>query len=236
MISRPGDAVARIIIEAIDLWKEYSIGENTVPVLKGINLTVWEGEFVAIMGPSGAGKSTLMHILGCLDTPTKGRYVLDGEDVSLLDDYRLSKIRNKKLGFVFQAFYLVPWATALENVMLPFLYSDKVPPNAQETAVRALERMGMGDRLHYKPSQLSGGQQQRVAIARALVTNPSLILADEPTGNLDSNSSREVMALFQEMNKEGHTIVLITHDREVAAYASRRVLLRDGRIFDDEVP
>jgi len=209
------------------------MGEDVTSVLKGVSLLVREGEFVAVMGPSGAGKSTLMHILGCLDIPTRGRYVLDGEDVSLMDDAHLARVRNRKLGFVFQSFYLIPWATALENAMLPFLYSQKVPKDARMRAVRALERMGMGDRLRYKPSQLSGGQQQKVAIARALVTNPSLVLADEPTGNLDSASSREVMNIFREMNEDGHTIVLITHDQEVAALASRRIMLKDGIIVEE---
>ena len=225
--------MAKKIIETVDLWKEYTLGDQVIPVLRGINLVVEEGEFVAIMGPSGAGKSTLMHILGCLDVPTRGKYVLDGEDVSLMNDTHLSQVRNRKLGFVFQAFYLVPWATALENVMLPFLYSDRPPWDAKQRAVDALTRMGMGDRLRHKPSELSGGQQQRVAIARAIVNNPSLLLADEPTGNLDSASSREVMEIFQEMNREGRTIVLITHDQEVAAYASRRIILRDGRILEE---
>lgn len=224
--------MAKKIIETVDLWKEYNLGDQVIPVLRGINLVVEEGEFVAIMGPSGAGKSTLMHILGCLDIPTRGYYVLDGEDVSLMDDTRLARVRNQKLGFVFQAFYLIPWATALENVMVPFLYSGETPRGARERAVEAMEKMGLGDRLQHRPSELSGGQQQRVAIARALVSNPALILADEPTGNLDSASSREVMGIFQEMNREGRTIVLITHDQEVAAYASRRVLLRDGRIME----
>lgn len=225
--------MAKKIIETVDLWKEYTLGDQVIPVLRGINLVVEEGEFVAIMGPSGAGKSTLMHILGCLDVPTRGKYVLDGEDVSLMNDTHLSQVRNRKLGFVFQAFYLVPWATALENVMLPFLYSDRPPRDARQRAVDALTRMGMGDRLRHKPSELSGGQQQWVAIARAIVNNPSLLLADEPTGNLDSASSREVMEIFQEMNREGRTIVLITHDQEVAAYASRRIILRDGRILEE---
>ena len=225
--------MAKKIIETVDLWKEYTLGDQVIPVLRGINLVVEEGEFVAIMGPSGAGKSTLMHILGCLDVPTRGKYVLDGEDVSLMNDTHLSQVRNRKLGFVFQAFHLVPWATALENVMLPFLYSDRPPRDARQRAVDALTRMGMGDRLRHKPSELSGGQQQRVAIARAIVNNPSLLLADEPTGNLDSASSREVMEIFQEMNREGRTIVLITHDQEVAAYASHRIILRDGRILEE---
>ena len=225
--------MAKKIIETVDLWKEYTLGDQVIPVLRGINLVVEEGEFVAIMGPSGAGKSTLMHILGCLDVPTRGKYVLDGEDVSLMNDTHLSQVRNRKLGFVFQAFHLVHWATALENVMLPFLYSDRPPWDAKQRAVDALTRMGMGDRLGHKPSELSGGQQQRVAIARAIVNNPSLLLADEPTGNLDSASSREVMEIFQEMNREGRTIVLITHDQEVAAYASHRIILRDGRILEE---
>ncbi len=208
------------------------MGKGSVKVLKGVSLEVKEGEFISIMGPSGAGKSTLMHILGCLDTPTSGTYLLDGEDVSKMDDARLSKVRNAKIGFVFQAFYLIPWASALENVLLPFLYSDQTPPDARDRAEAALTRMGMGDRLHYKPTEISGGQQQRVAIARAIVKNPALIMADEPTGNLDSSASQEVMEILCEMNREGRTILLITHDPEIAAYASRTLRLRDGVILD----
>ena len=222
--------MAKAIISAKGITKEYPLGKGTVQVLKGISLEVEEGEFVAIMGPSGAGKSTLMHILGCLDTPTSGTYLLDGEDVSKMDDAKLSRVRNAKIGFVFQAFYLIPWATALENVLLPFLYSDKVPKDAEEMAKAALTRMGMGERLYHKPSELSGGQQQRVAIARAIVKNPALIMADEPTGNLDSAASREVMEIFCEMNREGRTILLITHDPEIAEYASRTLILKDGLI------
>ncbi len=207
------------------------MGKGRVQVLKGISLEVEEGEFISIMGPSGAGKSTLMHILGCLDTPTSGTYLLDGEDVSKMDDARLSKVRNAKIGFVFQAFYLIPWASALENVLLPFLYSDRVPPDVRSRAEKALTRMGMEDRLHYKPTEISGGQQQRVAIARAIVKNPALIMADEPTGNLDSSASQEVMEILCEMNREGRTILLITHDPEIAAYASRTLHLRDGLIL-----
>jgi len=207
------------------------VGKGRVQVLKGISLEVEEGEFISIMGPSGAGKSTLMHILGCLDTPTSGTYLLDGEDVSKMDDARLSKVRNAKIGFVFQAFYLIPWASALENVLLPFLYSDRVPPDVRSRAEKALTRMGMEDRLHYKPTEISGGQQQRVAIARAIVKNPALIMADEPTGNLDSSASQEVMEILCEMNREGRTILLITHDPEIAAYASRTLHLRDGLIL-----
>lgn len=223
---------AEKIIEIEDLWKEYYAGNQKIVVLRGVTLSVEKGEFLSIMGPSGAGKSTLMHILGCLDTPTKGRYILDGEDVSLMDDICLSQVRNQKLGFVFQAFYLVPWATALENVMLPFLYSRNAPRDAGERALEALEKVGMGDRVDHRPSELSGGEQQRVAIARAIVNNPSVLLADEPTGNLDSASSREVMAIFEGMNREGRTILLITHNREVAAHASRRLFLRDGVIVE----
>ncbi len=221
----------KVVIDARGITKEYPLGRGTVQVLKGVSLEVEEGGFVSIMGPSGAGKSTLMHILGCLDTPTSGTYLLDGEDVSKMDDARLSRVRNTKIGFVFQAFYLIPWATALENVLLPFLYSDKVPEDARERAEEALARMGMGDRLHHKPSELSGGQQQRVAIARAIVKNPSLIMADEPTGNLDSAASQEVMEILCEMNQEGRTILLITHDPEIAAYASRTLYLKDGIIL-----
>ncbi len=222
--------MARTIISATNITKEYPLGKGTVKVLKGISLQVEEGSFLSIMGPSGAGKSTLMHILGCLDTPTSGTYILDGEDVSKMDDARLSRVRNAKIGFVFQAFHLIPWATALENVMLPFLYSREVPKDALQRAKAALERMGMGERLNHKPSELSGGQQQRVAIARAIVNNPAMIMADEPTGNLDSAASQEVMEIFKEMNREGRTIILITHDPEIAAYASKTLFIRDGVI------
>ena len=219
------------IISARELTKEYPLGKGRVEVLKGVSLEVGKGGFVSIMGPSGAGKSTLMHILGCLDTPTGGTYMLDGEDVSKMDDARLSRARNAKIGFVFQAFYLIPWASALDNVLLPFLYSNRVPENARELAEEALARMDMKDRLHHKPSELSGGQQQRVAIARAIVKNPALIMADEPTGNLDSAASEEVMEIFCEMNREGRTILLITHDPEIAAYASHTLYLKDGVIL-----
>ncbi len=222
--------MARTIISATNITKEYPLGKGTVKVLKGISLQVEEGSFLSIMGPSGAGKSTLMHILGCLDTPTSGTYILDGEDVSKMDDAKLSRVRNAKIGFVFQAFHLIPWATALENVMLPFLYSREVPKDALQRAKAALERMGMGKRLNHKPSELSGGQQQRVAIARAIVNNPAMIMADEPTGNLDSAASEEVMEIFKEMNREGRTIILITHDPEIAAYASKTLFIRDGVI------
>ena len=222
--------MARTILSATNITKEYPLGKGTVKVLKGISLQVEEGSFLSIMGPSGAGKSTLMHILGCLDTPTSGTYILDGEDVSKMDDAKLSRVRNAKIGFVFQAFHLIPWATALENVMLPFLYSREVPKDALQRAKAALERMGMGKRLNHKPSELSGGQQQRVAIARAIVNNPAMIMADEPTGNLDSAASEEVMEIFKEMNREGRTIILITHDPEIAAYASKTLFIRDGVI------
>jgi len=221
------------VIQVIDLWKEYRFKERSIPVLKGVNFTVQPGEFVAIMGPSGAGKSTLLHILGCLDRPTKGKYILDSEDVSLLDDAHLSRIRNEKLGFVFQAFYLIPWASALENVMLPFLYSSNPPKDAKQRAFEALCKVGMEKRVDHKPSELSGGEQQRVAIARAIVNNPSLLLADEPTGNLDSASSLEIMEIFEQMSREGRTILLITHDLEIAKHADRILFLKDGKILEE---
>jgi putative ABC transport system ATP-binding protein len=223
------------VIRTEALTKTYSSGANEVHALRGIDLTIEPGEFVAIMGTSGSGKSTLMNLLGCLDSPTSGSYELDGVRVDGLGKNELAAIRNQKLGFVFQGFNLLPRTTAVENVELPLLYDRsgrKVDPRA--LAIRALERVGLGERLDHQPSELSGGQQQRVAIARALVTSPALVLADEPTGNLDSRTTIEVMALFQELNEEGVTIVLVTHEPEVAAYAKRVVEVRDGKIRRDE--
>ncbi len=227
------------VIHTQALTKTYASGTNEVHALRGIDLTIGRGELVAIMGTSGSGKSTLMNLLGCLDSPTAGSYELDGVRVDGLGRNELAAIRNQKLGFVFQGFNLLPRTTALENVELPLLYDrraangiKKLDPRA--LAIAALERVGLADRLDHQPSELSGGQQQRVAIARALVTSPALVLADEPTGNLDTRTTIEVMALFQELNEEGVTIVIVTHEPEVAAYAKRVVEMRDGRIVRDE--
>jgi putative ABC transport system ATP-binding protein len=223
------------VIRTEALTKTYVSGTNEVHALRGIDLTIERGELVAIMGTSGSGKSTLMNLLGCLDSPTAGSYELDGVRVESLGKNELAAIRNEKLGFVFQGFNLLPRTTAVENVELPLLYDRsgrKLDPRA--LAIAALGRVGLGERLDHQPSELSGGQQQRVAIARALVTSPALVLADEPTGNLDSRTTIEVMALFQELNEEGVTIVLVTHEPEVAVYAKRVVEVRDGRIVRDE--
>ena len=223
------------VIRTHGLTKTYVSGTNEVHALRGIDLTIAEGELVAIMGTSGSGKSTLMNLLGCLDSPTSGTYELDGVRVESLGRNELAAIRNQKLGFVFQGFNLLPRTTALENVELPMLYDRSGRKrDTRKLATAALERVGLGQRLDHQPSELSGGQQQRVAIARALVTEPALVLADEPTGNLDTRTTIEVMALFQELNEQGITIVLVTHEPEVAVYAKRVVEVRDGRIVRDE--
>ena len=224
-----------MVIRTEHLVKTYVSGTNEVQALRGIDLSVEKGEFIAIMGHSGSGKSTLMNLLGCLDTPTSGSYLLDGERVEGLDKNALAAIRNQKIGFVFQGFNLLPRTTAVENVELPLLYDRSGKRrDTRVLAVGALERVGLGSRLDHEPSELSGGQQQRVAIARALVTEPAIILADEPTGNLDTLTSTEVMALFQQLNEQGITIVLVTHEPDIAAYAKRIVEVRDGRIRRDE--
>ena len=223
------------VIQVEQLVKTYSSGTNEVHALRSIDLAVAPGEFVAIMGTSGSGKSTLMNILGCLDQPTGGAYLLDGVRVDGLDKNELAAIRNQKIGFVFQGFNLLPRTSAIENVELPMLYDRSGRKrDTHALAAKALERVGLGERLEHQPSELSGGQQQRVAIARALVTEPALILADEPTGNLDTRTSIEVMALFQELNEQGITIVLVTHEPDIAVYAKRIVEVRDGRIRRDE--
>ena len=223
------------VIRTEGLKKTYVSGTNEVHALRGIDLTIDRGELVAIMGTSGSGKSTLMNLLGCLDSPTSGAYELDGVRVESLGRNELAAIRNQKLGFVFQGFNLLPRTTAVENVELPLLYDRSGRKrDTRALAVKALERVGLGQRLDHQPSELSGGQQQRVAIARALVTEPALVLADEPTGNLDTRTTIEVMALFQELNEQGITIVLVTHEPEVAVYAKRIVEVRDGRIVRDE--
>jgi putative ABC transport system ATP-binding protein len=209
------------------------MGDVDVHALAGVSLAIADGEFVAVMGASGSGKSTLMNILGCLDRPTRGRYLLGGEEVSQLAPDALAEVRNRTIGFVFQSFNLLARTSALENVELPLVYAGARPAERRERAVEALERVGLGERLDHHPSQLSGGQQQRVAIARALVNRPRLILADEPTGNLDSRSSVEMMALLQELGDDGMTVVLVTHEADIAAYARRVIVVRDGRIEDD---
>jgi len=220
------------VVIADGLTKDYQAGLVAVHALRGVSLEVSRGEMVAIMGPSGSGKTTLLNMLGCVDLPSAGRYVLDGEDVSRLNDTALSRIRNEKIGFVFQTFNLLPRLSALDNVRLPLLYTrSKVD---QEAPLRALERVGLADRVHHRPNQLSGGQQQRVAIARALIMSPAIILADEPTGNLDSRVGEEIMLLFQQLNGEGVTTLMVTHDRQVALHATRIVTMRDGRIISDE--
>ncbi|MFA3783959.1 ABC transporter ATP-binding protein [Melioribacteraceae bacterium 4301-Me] len=224
------------IIKISNLSKVYKVGEVEVHALRSVNLNVDEGEFVAIMGASGSGKSTLMNLLGCLDQPTSGEYYLDGVNTSKLTKNQYADIRNQKIGFVFQGFNLLPRTTALENVELPLMYDriNKIK-NPAERAMEALERVGLKDRMHHMPNQLSGGQQQRVAIARALVNSPSIILADEPTGNLDSKTSVEVFSVFQKLNDEGITIILVTHERDFANFAKRIVELRDGKIIRDFV-
>lgn len=222
------------IIETKQLTKTYQMGDVAVQALRGIDLAVAPGEFVAIMGASGSGKSTLMNLLGCLDKPTSGDYFLDGINVNQLSKNEYADIRNQKIGFVFQGFNLLPRTSALENVELPLFYDrTKRVPNPKKAAIEALERVGLGDRIDHEPSQLSGGQQQRVAIARALVTQPSIILADEPTGNLDTKTSYEIMGLFQELNDQGITIILVTHEKDISEYAERIVTMRDGLILDD---
>ncbi|HEY6000319.1 MAG TPA: ABC transporter ATP-binding protein [bacterium] len=219
------------IIEAEGLVKRYELGGETLLALDGVSLGVTEGEMVSITGPSGSGKSTLMHILGCLDRPDAGRYLLAGEDVSRMSRDRLADVRNRRIGFVFQTFNLLPRMSAIENVELPLMYAGRT--GTYETARAALQRVGLGDRLRHEPNQLSGGQRQRVAVARALVTDPALLLADEPTGNLDSRTGQEILALFKALNREGHTIVIVTHDPTIAAFCNRQVHLRDGRIAED---
>ncbi len=224
------------VIEIRGLTKVYEMGEVEVHALAGVDLSVDQGEFLAVMGPSGSGKSTLMNILGCLDRPTAGTYLLDGIDVSSLDRDQRAVIRNAKIGFVFQTFNLLARTSAIENVELPLLYGDLGWSNQQrhDAARRSIEKVGLAGREGHYPSQLSGGQQQRVAIARALVTNPAILLADEPTGNLDSHTSEEIMGIFQTLNDDGKTVVLITHEPDIAQYAKRVVHMRDGRIQDDE--
>lgn len=222
------------VIRLTDIRKSYFMGKQAVPVLKGINLLIAQNEYVALMGPSGSGKSTLMNILGCLDTPTEGRYVLNGKDVSHMQDDELAAVRNEEIGFVFQQFNLLPRLTAWENVALPLIYSGAGKKEREERARMMLDKVGLSDRAHHKPNELSGGQSQRVAIARALVNNPSLILADEPTGNLDTKTSVEIMDLFGQIHAGGNTVVLVTHEEDIANYTHRVVRIRDGVVETDK--
>ena len=221
------------MIELKDVTRSFQNGTIKTDVLKGVTFSVQKGEFVAIMGSSGSGKTTLMNILGCMLKASGGSYLLDGVDIETLDDDQLSEIRNKKIGFVFQAFNLLDGTSALDNVLLPLVYADDYPDDAGEKAKQLLESVGLGDRIHYKPGELSGGQHQRVAIARALINEPAIILADEPTGNLDRESFKEIMNILEKLNNQGKTIILITHDINIAQYAGRIVFLRDGKIYKE---
>lgn len=223
-----------MILELKNIFKNYDQGKLSVPVLKDISLSVEKGEYLAIMGPSGSGKTTLMNIIGCLDRPTSGTFLLDGEDVLSYKDKAMSDVRLNSIGFVFQSFHLLPRQSALENVSLPLSYAGMGKKQRRELAFKALERVGLADRVDFKPTQLSGGQKQRVAIARAIVNNPKILLADEPTGALDSKSGQQVMELFQSLNDEGVTIVMITHDRDIAGYAKRILMIKDGEIYTHE--
>ena len=220
-----------MLIEIENLTKIYDTGKIQVTALNNISLKVYKNEFLAVMGASGSGKSTLMNILGCLDRMTSGKYILDSEDVSKLNNTELSEIRNKKIGFVFQAFNLLPRLTALNNVEIPMIYAGIPASQRFERAKEALDKVGLSDRIHHRPNELSGGQNQRVAIARALVNNPAIILADEPTGNLDSKSSLEIMELFNQLHEEGSTIIMVTHEEDIAAYTERKITFRDGEII-----
>lgn len=223
------------IIHLEGIHKSYYMGKQAIPVLKGITLDIFRNDYVALMGPSGSGKSTLMNILGCLDSPTMGKYILNGQDVSKMEDDDLATVRNKEIGFVFQQFNLLPRLTAAENVALPLVYAGVPKKQRIEMALEVLNRVGLADRSHHKPNELSGGQCQRVAIARALVNNPTLILADEPTGNLDSKTSVEIMAIFDKIQAGGNTVILVTHEEDIAQHAHRIVRLRDGLIETDRV-
>lgn len=221
------------VIEIRNIIRDFKLGQEIVHVLKGIDLDIKRGEYVAIMGPSGSGKSTLMNLLGCLDTPTAGSYILNGNDVSQMTDDELAEIRNTEIGFVFQTFNLLPRTTALENVALPMVYAGASKKERQERATQVLADVGLADRMDHKPNQLSGGQRQRVAVGRALVNSPSIILADEPTGNLDSKTGLEIMGLFDDIHAAGNTVIMVTHEEEIAAHAKRIIRLRDGIIESD---
>jgi putative ABC transport system ATP-binding protein len=222
-----------VLIEIQDLVKVYEMGNVQVRALDGVSVDVDRGEFLAIMGPSGSGKSTLMNLIGCLDTPTSGTYRLNNQEVSTLDDDELARIRNREIGFVFQTFNLLSRTSALENVEVPLVYAGMARQERHRRAKEVLEQVGLGDRMHHQPNELSGGQRQRVAVARALVNKPSILLADEPTGNLDSRTGEEIMTLFDELNRNGNTIVLVTHEEDIARHARRVVRLRDGKVVDE---
>jgi putative ABC transport system ATP-binding protein len=221
------------VIRTVDITRDFVLGKEVINVLKGISITVYKNEYVAFMGPSGSGKSTFMNIIGCLDTPTGGQYFLNGTDVSKMSDNELAGVRNKEIGFIFQTFNLLPRYTALENVALPLVYAGYGKAERIERAKEVLEQVGLGDRMKHKPNELSGGQRQRVAVARAIVNNPTILLADEPTGNLDTKTSYEIMALFDELHQRGNTIIVVTHEEDIAKHTSRIVRLRDGIIESD---
>ncbi len=229
----PPDVPSDAVIVVRDLKRDYVMGSETVRALRGVDVTIRRNEFVAIMGPSGSGKSTLMNLIGCLDSPSEGEYWLNGHRVSELGDDELARIRNREIGFVFQTFNLLPRATALQNVELPLIYGGTSSKERRKAASEALQRVGLGDRMTHRPNELSGGQRQRVAIARALVNHPSIILADEPTGNLDSKTSEEILTLFEQLYTEGQTIILVTHEHDIAAHARRQVHLKDGMVERD---
>ena len=222
------------LIETVDLWKTYVMGGEEIHALRGVSIQIERGEYVAIMGPSGSGKSTLMNLIGCLDTPSKGSYLLNEKQVSEMNDNELARIRNEEIGFVFQTFNLLPRATALHNVELPLVYAGVAAKDRQERARQALQKVELGERMLHRPNELSGGQRQRVAIARALVNNPSILLADEPTGNLDSQTSEEIMRVFENLSTSGQTVIMVTHEQDIAAHARRVVVLRDGLIASDD--
>jgi putative ABC transport system ATP-binding protein len=224
-----------IIIKTLNLTRKYQMGEEEVHALNGISLEIEKGDYVAIMGPSGSGKSTLMNLLGCLDSPSSGEYWLNDQPVGTLTDDELARVRNKEVGFVFQTFHLLPRYTALENVQLPLVYSNVDPQERLQRAKQALLEVDLADRMSHRPNELSGGQRQRVAVARALINRPSILLADEPTGNLDSNTGKDILALFDRLHKTGNTIILVTHDAEVASHARRVIRLRDGRVEADQI-
>ena len=228
-------ANSKNLMQIEDLWKTYQMGSEEVHALRGVSFTIERGSYVAIMGPSGSGKSTLMNLIGCLDTPSQGSYMLNNRLVSEMDDDELAHVRNKEIGFVFQTFNLLPRASALHNVELPLIYNGTPSHERKERAIKALQSVELGERLYHRPNELSGGQRQRVAIARALVNNPSLILADEPTGNLDSATSQEIMALFDNLHSHGNTIILVTHEPDIATHAHRLIRLLDGKINVDEI-